>query len=150
MVAHHHRSRLTVWTIGYERLLPPELVNELREARVERVIDVRFRPQSRRPGMSKTRLSQLLGDHGIAYEHRRALGTPIDIRGLFRSGHLEQARAAYRARVSGAELDALAAELDRGPRTALLCLEANPAGCHRRVIAEMLAERRPGLVVVDL
>ena len=50
----------TVWTIGYERLLPPQLVAELAAARVERVLDVRFRPQSRRPGMSKTRLGHLL------------------------------------------------------------------------------------------
>ena len=34
----------TIWTIGYEKLLPPELVAELSAAGVERVIDVRFRP----------------------------------------------------------------------------------------------------------
>jgi uncharacterized protein (DUF488 family) len=103
--------------------------------------------------MSKTRLSQLLGDHGIAYEHRRELGTPADLRWLFHKGRLEEGRAAYRAHVETAApeaLDALAAELDHGPRTALLCLEADPAGCHRRVLAEALSERRPGLAVVDL
>ena len=143
----------TVWTIGYERLLPPALVNELREARVERVIDVRFRPQSRRPGMSKTRLSELLGEHGIAYEHRRALGTPADLRHLFHSGRIAEAAAAYRAHVEAAApeaLDGLAAELEHGPRTALLCLEAEPAGCHRRVVTDALQERVPDLRVVDL
>ena len=74
----------------------------------------------------------------------------MEIRGLFRSGHLDDARAAYRAQVAGDALDALAADLEHGPRTALLCLEANPAGCHRRVIAELLVERLGGLVVVDL
>jgi uncharacterized protein (DUF488 family) len=141
---------VTLWTIGYEQLWPDALVAELLAADVQRVLDVRFRPQSRRPGMSKTKLALKLAEHGIAYEHRRELGTPVEIRGLFRAGHLEEARAAYRAQVDGATVDALAAELERGPRTALLCLEANPAGCHRRVIAELLAERRPGLVVVDL
>src|SRR5690348_9618599 len=76
----------TVWTIGYERLLPPELVAELEAAGVRRVLDVRYRPQSRRPGMSKTRLGELLASRGIAYEHRRALGTPPDIRWLFKAG----------------------------------------------------------------
>jgi len=142
-----------LWTIGYERLLPPELLAELEAARVERVLDVRFRPQSRRPGMSKTRLGDLLGAHGIAYEHRRELGTPPDIRVLFRTGRLDEAREAYRAHVEATAadaLDALAAELERSPRTALLCLEADPAGCHRRVIAEALRARRPRLRVVDL
>ena len=143
----------TVWTIGYERLLPPELVAELEAAGVERVLDVRFRPQSRRPGMSKTRLSELLGDHGIAYEHRRELGTPADLRHLFHAGRIAEAAAAYRAHVEAHApdaLDALASELGHAPPTALLCLEADPAGCHRRVITGALRERRADLTVVDL
>jgi uncharacterized protein (DUF488 family) len=143
----------TLWTIGYERLLPPELVAELEAAGVERVLDVRYRPQSRRPGMSKTRLGGLLGAHGIAYEHRKALGTPPDLRHDFHAGRLAEARAGYRAHVEAHSLEALrelADELPRAPRTALLCLEAEPAGCHRRVICELLRERLPGLTVVDL
>ena len=107
----------TLWTIGYEKLWPDALVAELEAAGIQRVLDVRLRPQSRRPGMSKTKLALKLAEHGIAYEHRRELGTPMEIRGLFRAGHLDEARAAYRAHVAGEEeLDALAAELDRGPR----------------------------------
>ncbi len=143
----------TLWTIGYERLLPPELVAELQAAGVERVIDVRYRPQSRRPGMSKTRLGDLLGTHGIAYEHRKPLGTPPDLRHDFHAGRLEPARAGYRRHVESTApeaLEQLAAELEHGPRTALLCLEAEPAGCHRRVLTELLTERLGSLRVVDL
>jgi uncharacterized protein (DUF488 family) len=143
----------TVWTIGYERLLAPELVAELQAAGIQRVVDVRYRPQSRRPGMSKTRLGQLLGDHGIAYEHRRALGTPADLRFLFHSGRVAEGAAAFRAHVEAHApdaLDALASELEHAPPTALLCLEADPAVCHRRVLTEALQARRPDLRVVDL
>ena len=142
-----------IWTIGYEKLRPESLVAELEAAGVERVIDVRFRPQSRRPGMSKTRLGERLGDHRIAYEHRRELGTPADLRWLFHQGRTAEAAEAYRRHVdehAPAALDRLAAELDDGPRTALLCLEADPAGCHRRVITEALCERRAALDVIDL
>jgi uncharacterized protein (DUF488 family) len=143
----------TVWTIGYERLLPPELVAELEAAGVQRLIDVRFRPQSRRPGMSKTRLGELLASHRIAYEHRRELGTPPDLRWLYRAGRLAEAAAAfttYIERTAPDELDALAGELGAGPRTALMCLEADPAACHRRVVTDALRARRTGLAVVDL
>jgi len=143
----------TIWTVGYEKLLPPALVAELQAAGVRRVIDVRFRPQSRRPGMSKTRLRALLAEHGIAYEHRRELGTPPDMRWLFHAGRLDEARAAYRehvARETPEAIDELAAELSDAPPTALLCLEADPAGCHRRVITDALRERRPELRVIDL
>ena len=142
-----------LFTIGYEKLLPPELVNELQLAGVERLIDVRYRPQSRRPGMSKTRLGELLGDHGIAYEHRRALGTPPDIRWLFKNKREAEGRERFRSHVeanAADELDALASELDRAPATALLCLEADPAACHRRILAEALRARRADLRVVDL
>jgi uncharacterized protein (DUF488 family) len=145
----------TLWTIGYERLPPDALVAELRGAGVERVIDVRYRPQSRRPGMSKTKLGLRLAQDAIAYEHRRALGTPPAIRPLFRSGATAQARKAFRAYVeqtAAAELDALARQLAAPgtPSTALMCLEAEPAHCHRRVVAEQLRERLGDLRVVDL
>ncbi len=144
----------TLWTVGYEKLLPGALVAELEVAGVRRVIDVRYRPQSRRAGMSKTRLGALLAEHGIAYEHRRELGTPPDLRWLFRANRTEEARAAYRSHVEAEApeaLDELAAELDSAPPTALLCLEAEPVGCHRRVITEALYERLGDrLRVVDL
>jgi uncharacterized protein (DUF488 family) len=143
----------TIWTIGYERLLPAELVAELRAADVRRLLDVRFRPQSRRPGMSKTRLGALLGEYGIAYEHRRELGTPPDIRWFYKHNQQAEGAVVFRKHIratAGDELDALAAELDSAPPTALLCLEADAAVCHRRVLTDELRERRPGLEVVDL
>ncbi len=142
-----------LWTIGYEKLLPGALVAELEAAGVRRVLDVRFRPQSRRPGMSKTRLGALLAEHGIAYEHRRALGTPPDLRALYRAGRVAEAAAAYRVHLEDTaadELDGLARELAAGPATALLCLEADPAACHRSVVADALRRRSPALFVVDL
>jgi uncharacterized protein (DUF488 family) len=143
----------TVWTIGYERLLPEALVNELREAGIERVLDVRFRPQSRRAGMSKTKLAQRLAEHGIAYEHRRSLGTPPDLRWLYKNDRVAEGRNGFREHVESTaapDLDALAGEVRDGPRTALLCLEADPATCHRSVLTEALGRRLPGLRVVDL
>ncbi|HEX8120123.1 MAG TPA: DUF488 domain-containing protein [Solirubrobacteraceae bacterium] len=144
----------TVWTIGYEKLRPETLAAELEAAGVQRVIDVRFRPQSRRPGMSKTKLGLLLADHGIAYEHRRELGTPADMRWLFHQGRTQEAAAAYREHVESSAPEALsrlAEEIEEPePRTALLCLEEDPAGCHRRVITDALGERIDDLDVVDL
>ena len=143
----------TIFTIGYEKLLPDALVAELEAAGVKRVIDVRFRPQSRRPGMSKTRLSELLGEHDIAYEHRRELGTPADLRWLFHAGRVQEGATAFLAHIeqnAPEALDALAAELEHAPPTALMCLEADPAGCHRRVLTDALRARRTDLRVVDL
>lgn len=144
-----------IWTIGYEKLLPPELVAELEANGVERLIDVRIRPQSRRAGMSKTRLGELLAEHRIAYESRRELGTPPDIKVDFKQGRIASGRERFAAYVEEERhdaLDELADELqaDDAPRTVLLCLEDDPAVCHRRVITERLADRIPDLEVIDL
>lgn len=143
----------TVWTIGYERLLPDMLVAELENAGIRRVIDVRLRPQSRRPGMSKTKLGRKLAEHGIAYENWRELGTPIEIRVLYRTGATRAAANAYRQHLmqdARADLGRLEVALREGPPTALLCLEAEPAHCHRRVICEALKARNRPLTVIDL
>jgi uncharacterized protein (DUF488 family) len=146
----------TIWTIGYEKLLPGALVAELEHAGVKRLIDVRYRPQSRRAGMSKTRLGELLGEHGIEYQHRRALGTPPDIRWYYKNKQEAEGARRFSTHIEeddgAAALDALAEELraPQTPPTALMCLEAEPAVCHRRTITEHLRQRVPGLRVVDL
>jgi hypothetical protein len=53
-------------------------------------------------------------------------------------------------RTAAHELDQLSEELEHGPRTALLCLEADPGTCHRRILTEALQDRRQDLDVVDL
>jgi uncharacterized protein (DUF488 family) len=103
--------------------------------------------------MSKTRLGDLLAEHGIRYEHHRAFGTPADLRALYRAGREAEGHAAMRAHLeahAAAELDVFAAALATAPPTALLCLEADPRECHRSVLAERLRARLPGLVVIDL
>jgi uncharacterized protein (DUF488 family) len=144
----------TIWTIGYERLLPAELVAELEAAGVKRLIDVRYRPQSRRAGMSKTRLGELLGDHGIAYEHRRDLGTPPDIRWFYKNRQETEGARQFATHIESSAadaLDAFAEELTTtAPPTALLCLEEDPAVCHRRILTDHLRTRLPELTVIDL
>jgi uncharacterized protein (DUF488 family) len=146
----------TIWTIGYETLLPGALASELEHAGVKRLIDVRYRPQSRRAGMSKTRLGELLAEHGIAYEHRRALGTPPDIRWYYKNRREAEGARLFAEHIEhddgAGALDALASEL-RSPDalpTALLCLEADPSVCHRRTLTDHLRRRIPELRVVDL
>lgn len=67
----------TLLTIGYEtHREPASPVVALLAADVERLVDVRELPLSRRRGFSKTALAGALADAGIHYEHERALGNP--------------------------------------------------------------------------
>jgi uncharacterized protein (DUF488 family) len=143
----------SLWTAGYERHPTPEsLIAALRAACIERVIDVRDLPLSRRRGFSKTALGEALTAAGIAYEHRRALGNPKELRTLYRSGRAAEGRAAFVEHLRATGSDALAdlAGSLGAVRTCLLCLEHDPLRCHREVVVEELRARVPGLAVEHL
>lgn len=66
--------------MGYQGISQPALFDALLEHRVQTLVDIRERPQSRKPGFSKTTLGNAARSYGLAYRHIRALGTPRDIR----------------------------------------------------------------------
>jgi uncharacterized protein (DUF488 family) len=133
--------------VGYEGAELEQFVARLRLRSIDRVVDVRLSPISRKKGFSKTALSQALAAAGIAYTHLRALGNPKSNRGGFATvtgSDAATSRARYRALLS--EPSAIAAiETVRGmartENVALLCFEADEAHCHRAVLLETLGEQ---------
>ena len=131
-----------IFTIGYEGATLDEFVTALRNAGVERVIDVRAVPNSRRPGFSKTPLRNALAEADIDYVHLRALGTPADGRAAARAGRHEDLKRIYASQlelpeaiVEGARMLELAAEKP----SAILCYERDPAECHRTLLLGAVA-----------
>ena len=141
---------MRIFTIGYEGATVPEFVAALQKARVERVIDVRALPLSRRPGFSKSPLRAALAEAGIEYVHLKALGTPSAGRTAARAGkHAEMARI-YSGQLELPEAIAQSGEmleLAREKPSALLCMEREPAHCHRTLLLRSVA---PEAEVVDL
>jgi uncharacterized protein (DUF488 family) len=131
-------------TIGYEHATLPEVIDKLRGAGVEVLIDVRAVASSRRAGFSKTLLANGLAEAGIEYVHLRGLGTPKAGREAARAGRVAEMHAIYHEQLKTpeAEHDMARAEAIVSERpAALLCLEADAAICHRRIVAERLRER---------
>src|SRR5437660_547721 len=62
--------------VGYEGRTIDEFVNSLLRQGIQRLVDVRLTPLSRKRGFSKTALGLALEAAGITYEHRSALGNP--------------------------------------------------------------------------
>ncbi len=123
-----------IFTIGYEGATQAELVAALRGAGVERVIDVRAVPLSRKPGFSKNVLAAGLREAGIDYVHLKALGTPAEGREAARKGRWDVFARVYSAQLetpeAGAEAARMIALAEEKP-SALLCFERDPAHCHR-------------------
>ena len=134
----------TLSTIGYEGKTLAEVLDELRDAGVELILDVRAVAASRRPGFSKTALAEALRERGIDYLHLRPLGTPAAGREAARKGRIAQMRSIY-----GEQLETTEAQLaleqalaEAGKRhAALLCYEKEARFCHRAMVAERMLER---------
>ena len=131
----------TLATIGYEGDTQPQVIDKLKRAGVEVLIDVRAVASSRRAGFSKTLLAASLAEAGIDYVHLRQLGTPKPGRDAARKGRVAEMRAIYEEHLQepGAQLElAKAAEIARARKAALLCFEADAADCHRAIVADRL------------
>ena len=135
--------RRTLSTIGYERATQSAVIDKLKVAGVEVLIDVRAVAASRRAGFSKTTLANSLAEHGIDYVHLRALGTPKAGREAARNGRIDEMHMIFEQQLETPEAQlqlAEAGEIAGKRKAALLCFEADHARCHREIIADRLAK----------
>jgi len=140
-----------VYTIGYEGKNIDEFIDELLENGVERLVDVRELPLSRKNGFSKNSLRKALADAGIEYKPFPELGSPKEIRDDLRSKLLSFGEFAelYRKYLQTRIDDIKALELYvSSKKSVLMCFEADWRCCHRSIISEFLEE--DGFEVIHL
>ncbi|MCH7963954.1 MAG: DUF488 domain-containing protein [Bacteroidetes bacterium] len=129
-----------IFTIGYEGRSIDEFIDLLKSQKVDLLIDVRIRANSRKTGFSKTKLKDKLKENNIAYEHHKNLGTPQSLMQVMRKeGH-------YSMEVYGEYLDDnseiitdFLSQLNK-PSIGLMCYESNALQCHRSVVADRLSK----------
>jgi uncharacterized protein (DUF488 family) len=130
-------------TIGYEKETQPVVIDRLKAAGVEVVVDVRAVASSRRAGFSKTLLAASLNEAGIGYVHLRELGTPKTGRMAARAGRVAEMHEIFEAHLAEpkAQLEfAKVTELARDRKIALLCYEASASDCHRSIVARRICD----------
>jgi uncharacterized protein (DUF488 family) len=131
----------TLATIGYEGETQDKVIERLKRAGVEVLVDVRAVAASRRAGFSKRVLAASLAEAGIDYVHLRELGTPKPGRDAARKGRIAEMHEIYEIHLQepAAQLQlAEACEIAAERKAALLCFEADASGCHRAIVAERL------------
>jgi uncharacterized protein (DUF488 family) len=146
------RTKKHLFTIGYQETPPRSVLDELENAGVKLLVDVRAVASSRRPGFSKNQLAAGLKERGIGYLHFQGLGTPKEGRLAARSGDTKTLERIYakhlktpQAKQEMSELATLVASA--GP-VCILCYERDHRECHRKYIAEIIAE--DGVAVENL
>ncbi|MCX7791325.1 MAG: DUF488 domain-containing protein [Chloroflexaceae bacterium] len=135
-----------IYTLGYEGLTADAFLNRVLEAGIQRIIDVRHNPISRRYGFHKSTLVRLATLLGLEYVHVPELGIPGAERGHLESfAQYQKLFQSYEAELSRVlEQQRMVAKLLQEKPSVLVCLEADPRFCHRSVLAQALTR------IVDL
>jgi len=131
-----------VWTIGYEGRTIEGFVHELGKIGIKQLIDVREIPISRKKGFSKTALKSNLEKVGINYIHLPKLGSPSDIRNIYKEGGSMSEFMDKYSKYFHTQIDSynqLKGYAFVSP-SVIMCMERAPKGCHRRIIAEELKQ----------
>jgi len=145
---------MKLYTIGFTKKSAARFFALLQENGVERVVDIRLNPGGQLSGFAKGSdlawFLERLNDCG--YLHLPELAPAADILRDYRQDH-DWNRYVQRF---GALMDerGMPAALDRASFAAsascLLCSEATPEQCHRRLIAERIARAWPEVEIVHL
>ncbi len=134
-----------ICTIGYEGRTLERYLNDLLQAGVTLLCDVRRNPISRKYGFSKTTLAKGCEGVGVRYEHMPELGIASDQRqSLETQADYDALFMQYERQFLPRQEDALAKIADwarSGERVALTCYELLPQQCHRHCVAEALQSK---------
>jgi len=139
-------AALTVLTIGHSTRSIEEFLSILAAHGVERLVDVRSIPKSRRvPQFNSDALAASLRAHGISYMHLQTLGGRRHAkRDSVNTGWRNASFRGYADYMATNEfrvgLERLLA-LAREKRTVIMCAEAVPWRCHRSLIGDALLIR---------
>jgi uncharacterized protein (DUF488 family) len=145
-------AKPAVYTAGYEGRSVDSFLNLLVQSGIQRLIDVRRNPIARRYGFHRSTLNRLcerldieyvhVPSLGIASEKRRDLKTASDYKALF---------ADYRRGTLKHETESLkhVASLTLECASVLVCMEHEPACCHRSAVAAEISQQT-GLPICNL
>jgi uncharacterized protein (DUF488 family) len=136
-----------IWTLGHSNRDLETFLGLLAASAIERVADVRRFPGSRRhPHFNREALRESLASAGVAYRHFEELGgrrgrwSPDSPNNAWRVEAFNAFADHMATPEFEADLDALGADAETA-RTAIMCSEALPWQCHRRLIADALVVR---------
>ncbi|OIO26505.1 hypothetical protein COX85_00345 [Candidatus Micrarchaeota archaeon CG_4_10_14_0_2_um_filter_55_9] len=142
-----------LYTLGYEGRDLPSFIQQLKDEKVEKLLDVRQTAWSRKRGFSKTALSEAVESEGITYLHFSMVGAPKALREeLYSTWDYARFFAGYRKHLNklNGDLTEVVEEATSGS-ACLMCFEADHKACHRSVLAQCIKRQDGnGLQIIHL
>ena len=133
----------TIYTIGFAGKTAEQFFTLLKNAGVQKLIDVRENRIGQLSGFAKYPDLAFFLDRiaGIAYAHEPRLAPSPEIRAAYRStGNWPAYESAFRQLMLDRGIPEALNPADFNCTLAFLCSEPEPDKCHRRIVAELLSQ----------
>jgi uncharacterized protein (DUF488 family) len=140
---------MEIYSIGFTQKSAREFFGTLKAHGIERLLDVRLNNTSQLAGFAKQAdLAYFLHEIcGAAYEHEPLLAPTQDILDAFKKhkGSWDVYHDAYLSLIRSRKVESILSRESFLKRTVLLCSEATPEHCHRRLALEYLQQHWEGV-----
>jgi len=145
---------MTLFTIGFTKKTARQFFESLRRANVKKLVDIRLKNRSQLAAFTKEDDLEYFAQTicGISYHHFPNLAPTQEILRTLKKEKGSWADYEVRFQALMKERGAIE-KLDRSffeDACCLLCSEATPEHCHRRLVAEALKQRWPDLEIRHL
>jgi uncharacterized protein (DUF488 family) len=145
---------MEIYSIGFTQKNASQFFGALKAHRIERLLDVRLNNTSQLAGFAKqSDLPYFLKEIcGAEYEHEPLLAPTQDILDAFKKkkGDWQVYTGAYLNLIRSRQVETKLSAAGFEKRTVLLCSEATPEHCHRRLALEYLQAHWGGVRIVHL
>ena len=146
---------MQLYTIGFTQKSAKTFFGLLRQNGIQRLVDIRISPQGQLSGFARQEdlpyfLEELAGQ--CSYVHMPILAPTKEMMHAYRGGwDWQRYRTGFEALMDERHVPEV---LDQNEfeiyRSCLLCSEATPEKCHRRLVAERLAAHWPDVQIIHL
>jgi len=145
---------MDIYSIGFTQKSAREFFGTLKKHGIERLLDVRLNNTSQLAGFTKQAdLAYFLMEIcGAAYEHEPLLAPSEELFNAYRKekGSWDALAKGYLKLLNARKVESVLKEESFKKKTVLLCSEATPALCHRRLALEYLQQHWPEIRIHHL
>jgi uncharacterized protein (DUF488 family) len=147
-------SAMDIYSIGFTQKRASEFFGTLKAHGIERLLDVRLSNTSQLAGFAKQAdlkyfVKQICG---AEYEHEPLLAPSEELFHAYRKekGSWDALAKGYLELLKTRKVEGVIQKVSFEKKTVLLCSEATPEHCHRRLALEYLQQHWPGIIIHHL
>ena len=133
---------MKIYTIGFTKKTLEEFVTRLKKNGVQRIVDIRLNDTSQLSGFAKSPdLAFILKQFGIEYVSVKSLAPDKPLLDKYQKDkNWEEYEAGFKALMNSRNAKEMLNNLQLNKKiSCFLCSEDKPEKCHRRLVAEMVA-----------